>query len=653
MLNVTVSFPESTDAPASGLKVRRYELREAMSELFELTVEILSTDPSITESSVVGQPVQVSFADEPFLKELKGVVRQMEQRTAVLDGDSLYVWTIVPPLWLTTRRRDHRIFQDLRAPEIVEAVLADPSYSGRIQAPVKTLAGDFPKREYVVQYDETDWAFISRILAYAGIASYFDHGSGSVWTLIDDTSALAPDGATSAIRFTDQTQQGALDASDATPHVLTAVVRSGIETSAVTIRDFDFEKPAFKLEAKKDAAETFTNEAPLEAYTYEVGKFTDQAAGDTRAERFLEAERAPRRRILCTTSFAAQPGVRMTIEDHPRADLAGELLVVRARTVMEADERGSHELELMDLANRFRPVRRAKPRISGTQTAFVMAANGDEIDVDKYGRVLIELHWDRRDKHTGVTSRRVRVANGWAGDGYGFVMLPRRGDEVVVAYLDGDPDEPLIVGRVHNAVFATPLKLPEEKAISVWRSRSTPGGQGYNEILMDDAAGAERLAMHAQRDFKQVVERDAVTEVGRHETRTVKGNRTLHVVGDQVEQVDGDKWIQATGALNMHGKTVAMSSDQKMEIWSGDYMNIHCSSNRDDETTGNHAIKADAVFINGDSGVQVRAPKVHIFGGSEIHLGVGNSTIHITDGGIKITSAGDVEVNGAVVKLNC
>ncbi|APR86120.1 VgrG protein [Minicystis rosea] len=654
-LNVTLSFPSSPGAAGSDLVVRRYELREELSALYELTVEVLSSDPSLDENAIVGQPVDVDFGDEPFLKQIHGIVRRMEQRTAVPDGSSHYVFTVVPPLWLTTRRRDHRIFQNLSVPEIVEAVLADPTYGGHIPAPDTRGVGDAPAREYVVQYAETDHDFLFRILADQGIATYFDHANASTWTLVDDTSAAAPS-LTGSIPFSDPSNMNALvEGQTDTPHVLTAVIRSAVETSSVTLRDYDFEKPERVLEAKKDAGTSgaFTNESPLEAYTFEVGAFTTQPPGDARAAHRLDAARNARRRILCTSNFALPPGTRMPLVDHPRQDLAGDFLVVRTRTEREGDDQRTHELELMDLAQPFRPTLRPKSRIHGTQTAFVVGAEGQEIDVDKYGRVEIEFRWDRRDKHTGGVSRRVRVAQGWAGAGFGFVMLPRVNEEVIVAYLDGDPDQPIIVGRVHNALVTTPLKLPADKAISVWRSRSTPKSDGYNEILMDDQAGAERLTMHAQRDFKQVVERDAETIVGRNESRTVKGNRSLRVVGNQTEKVEGDKSIDATGALSLHGDTVSMTSDDRMMIHAGAHLLISCGSNRDDTTAGNHALEADAVFVKGRSGVQVVAPKVHVFGGEEIHLQVGGSSIHITDGAIKITSAGDVEVNGAVVKLNC
>ncbi len=480
-LNVTVTFPSSRAASAAlaeGLVVRRFELREAMGELFELTVEVLSPEPALSERAFVGHSMVVDVGDEPFVREVQGIVRRMVQRTAVPGGNSLYVWTIVPPLWLTTRRRDHRIFQNKSVPEIVEAVLTDPTYAGRIAAPAKLL-GEHSAREYVVQYDETDWEFLCRILADAGIAAFFDHTNGSAWTLIDDTSALAPDLTGGAIPFRDPAHMNTVG----TPHVLTAVISSNVETSTTTLRDYDFEKPGFILQAKlaTDDSAAFTREASLESYLFEVGSFTTQAPGDARARMRLEADRSPRRRIACTSSFALPPGTRLSLIDHPRDDLNTAFLVVRASTVMDADEHGAHELELMELAQRFRPARRPKPRIHGTQTAFVVGAAGEEIDVDKYGRVEIEFRWDRRDRHAAGVSRRVRVAQGWAGAGFGFVMLPRVNEEVVVAYLDGNPDQPLIVGRVHNAQAATPLNLPADKAVSLWRSKSSPGSAGFNQ----------------------------------------------------------------------------------------------------------------------------------------------------------------------------
>jgi type VI secretion system secreted protein VgrG len=614
-LNVTLSFPTSA-APAAALKVRRYDLRQSMSEPFELVLQVLSTDPAMPESAVAGQTVVAAFADEPFVKAVRGIVRQVEQRTAVPDGDSLYVWTVVPPVWLTTRRRDHRVFQSLSVPDIVAAVLADASYGGRVDPPARLLDGHEPC-EYVVQYAETDWDFLSRILADEGIASFFDHENGSAWTLIDDTAASAPDLTDGAIPFADPSHMN----DSAAPHVQTAVVRTCIETSAVTLRDYDFEKPAFKLEANKatDPGATFTNEAPLEAYTFEVGKFAVQAPGDARAARVLEADRADRRRVICTASFTLPPGTRMSMVDHPRDDLDAAFLVVRACTVVDLDRERTHELELMDLAQRFRPPLRPKARVHGTQTAFVMSSNGEEIDVDNYGRVLIEHPWDRRDAAAGATSRRVRVSQGWAGEGYGFVAPPRRGDEVIVAYLDGDPDQPLIVGRVHNAVSTTPLNLPAERTRSIWKSRSTPGGGGFNAIVMEDAAGSELFSIKAQRDHQTNVGNDASTVVVGDVTEQVGGDRRVTVAGNHQTAIGGTRRIGVKGPqfvdagdTTFNGKKIDATAT---EVW------------LDAERV---AVTADSIHLTSDGIVMIE--------GKTILLKAGGSTIEMSDGSVVIKS---------------
>lgn len=645
-LNVTLSFPES--AGISGLKVRRYDLSDALSAMFELTIEALSSDVGIAQSDVVGQPVVVDFSDEPIIKQIRGIVWTMKQASAVIGGDSRYVLTIVPTIRLTTQRVDHRILQNKNVPEMVDEVLS--GYAGRIAAPDKLGTDEAEKWEYCVQYRETDWQFLRRMLADAGISTCFEHADGSRWKLVDDTTDLTEHEA-SPIQFRDQTHLQPID--DGTPYILTMASQRTIRTSRVTDRDYCYETPAAEAEGVYaiKPADAVRNEGELEHYIFAIDYFSDEAAGNDHSHMRLQSFRTGKYLVFCTTNFTASPGMRLSVEGHPNLD--GDYLVIQAHTVVDDGGTRQHELVLMDAEQPFLPELQEEPRIHGIQTAVVVGAEGTEIDVDKLGRVLLAFRWDRRDPTAGAPTRRVRVSQGWSGADRGFVTLPRIGDEVLVAYLDGDPCNPIVVGRVHNGASTSPLELPADAAISVWRSKSTPGGNGYNEIRMDDKAGAERLTMHAQRNFQQVVGHDAETVVGRNETRTVKGNRSVRVAGDQADTVEGDKWITAKGALIMTGKAVAMSSDEKMDLYAGGYMRVECRADRDDYTSCNHAIEADALFLKGRSGVQVVGPKVHVFGGEEIHLQVGGSSIHITAGGIKIASSGDVEVNGAIVKLNC
>jgi type VI secretion system secreted protein VgrG len=650
-LNVTLGFPKSPEAStvvAAGLKVQRYELHEALSELFELTLEVLSSDPAIDMAAIVGQPVVIDFGDEPFLKEIQGIVRHAVQRTAVPTGDSKYEWTVVPPLWLATRRRDHRIFQNLSAPAIVAAVLADPTYGGRVPPAAIKIGGSPPVREYCVQYGETDHAFISRILAEEGIASFFDHVNGSTWTLTDDTSASAVDLTGGGIPFSDPSfLNPVLAGNPAAPHVSAVAIAASVETSAMTVRDYDYEKPQALLQAHSEVAPgvALPNEASLEAYGYEIGWFRPETNGADQALSRLEAIRSRSRTVTCDASFALPPGTQMTLADHPRADVNIPLLVLRARTTAVFGAAARHELECVDLDVQFRPVRQPKPRIHGTQTAMVVGAAGEEIDVDALGRVMIEFRWDRRDHHTGTLSRRVRVSQGWAGGGYGLVTLPRIFDEVVVAYQDGDPDQPLVVGRIHNAVVTTPLNLPAEKTRSVWRSRSSPGGAGHNEILMEDAAGSEMLSLHGHRDTSFSAGRNASTVVGQSQSVSVGAGQSMNVGGDQTTKVGGSADVTVTGMLAVTADGIVAGATNDLRVFAKNNL-IHASEL--------HEVTAGTVQLVGEKEVWMYCGAAQIvLDPGEITLRVGGSSIHITDGAITMTSGGPVSVNGSVVKLNC
>ncbi|WP_437309841.1 type VI secretion system Vgr family protein [Sorangium sp. So ce388] len=531
-IDVSLTFPGSR---VTGFEVHQIEYRDALNELFELTLDVMSTDPEVDLSSVVGEEIVVELNTEPFLKKVHGIVRRVRQLSAEPTGVSRYELVVVPPLWLTTRGADHRIFQHLTADEVCKVVVG--AYGGRILAPSSLVTSpDRPAREYRVQYGETDFDFISRALSEEGLISYFDHGSGSTdWVLTEDT-AFTDDGAP-RVPFVPPADTGM---SAPEPTVSFIAITSSIETSMVTVRDYDFRKPEYVLEQRAEASQkAFVREATLERYEFSTNRFTaaSEKQGEALARRYLDEARSERRTLECHTSFALGAGGRFTVERHPRADVNGQLLVIRSRcTVTEgADGRPVRRNVLIcaPASDPWRPSRRPKPRIFGTQTAFVVGnkAGVDEIDVDEHGRVKVEFRWDRRDLHEGNPTRFVRVSQGWAGLDYGMVMLPRVNEEVIIAYLDGDPDEPVVVGRLHNAWSVAPLKLPAEKTRSIWKSKTSPGGEGFNQIMMEDKKGEELLELHAHRD-------NLVT-VGATQTVDVGGDQKIHVGGKRDDHVEG------------------------------------------------------------------------------------------------------------------
>ncbi|MGK3981779.1 type VI secretion system tip protein TssI/VgrG [Sorangium sp. So ce136] len=578
-IDVSLTFPGSG---VTGFEVHQIEYRDALNELFELTLDVMSTDPEVDLSSVVGEEIVVELNTEPFLKKVRGIVRRVRQVSAEPTGVSRYELVVVPPLWLTTRGADHRIFQNLTADDVCKVVVG--AYGGRIPAPSSLATSpDRPAREYRVQYGETDFDFISRVLSEEGLISYFDHGSGSTdWVLTEDT-AFTDDGAP-RVPFVPPADTGM---SAPEPTVSFIAITSSIETSMVTVRDYDFRKPEYVLEQRAETSQkAFVREATLERYEFSTNRFTaaSEKQGEALARQYLDEARSERRTFECHTSFALGAGGRFTVEKHPRADVNGQLLVIRSRcTVTEgADGRPVRRnvLVCVPAGDPWRPSRRPKPRIFGTQTAFVVGnkAGVEEIDVDEHGRVKVEFRWDRRDLHEGNPTRFVRVSQGWAGLDYGMVMLPRVNEEVIIAYLDGDPDEPVVVGRLHNAWSVSPLKLPAEKTRSIWKSKTSPGGEGFNQIMMEDKKGEELLEFHAHRD-------NLVT-VGAKQTVDVGGDQKIHVGGKRDDHVEG-------AVKEDYDTSLTTTIGGKQETTAEDVVERYASQNT--EMAGKKHTKAGAV----------------------------------------------------------
>jgi type VI secretion system secreted protein VgrG len=613
-LPVLVSF----QGGPSFAHVHRYVLEERLHQPFELEIEVRTVDPALDPGG------------------LDGMVREIKQTTAEPTGESSYVLTIVPPLWLASRRTEHRIFQDVSVPEIVQIVL---SIYGDGVAPRQKLSRGYRKREYTVQYGETDLDFVLRLCADEGISIGFLHdpAEGTSMVLLDDTTAAD---AVLEAPFVPPAGSGVVPTA---PHVQEVSWRSGIESQLFSLRDYDFERPALGLDQAANAASKFAVEEGLERYRFEVGQFKTEPDGQRRARDRLEAERACVTLLRCTASFGLSPGARFVLLDHPRHEANGPLTVLAARTMGEQVPDGRtlrHELECIPASVPFRPAPRPKPRIWGTHSAFVVGGPGMEIDVDEHGRVEVEFRWDRRDWHRGGTSRRIRVGQGWAGAGFGHVLLPRVNEEVIVAYLDGDPDEPVIVGRLFNGWNRPALNPKEHPTVSAWRSRSSPGGQGYNEILMEDLAGSERLALHAARDFVSETVHDSTHHVGHDYTVVVDGNNSTQVgasgQGHSSTSVAGNMFVAVEGQISF-------SAPEAFFVSSLGNIELVTTADRVDRCR-NHFMESSALYIKCGDVMQVNAAYVDVFAGERIHLQVGGSTITMTPG--------EIVVKSPLIKLN-
>lgn len=631
-LTVTLTFPKSG---VTGLLVHHYDYVDALNDVFTLTLDVASTDPDIDMATLVGEDIVVKFGNEFFLQEIKGIVRCVRQLSAEPTGISQYVLIVVPPLWLMSRGAQHRIFQDVTAVDICQQVAG--GYGARIPAPKDDVAPGKPKQEYRVQYGETDLDFAFRVLAEEGIALFFDHAAGSTWKLTDNIHNEARP--SRPVQFIQSTGAGMIVAA---PQVSKIAISTALETSKVTVRDWDFKNPKPPLQKDAKAAEKpFIFEADLEHYEYLSGKFgtATEGTGQILATQFLEEARSERRLFECHSNFALTAGETFQLGKHPRKDVNGLLRVIRSRCSVSEGEGGKierhHVLVCVAARAPWHAERRPKPRIYGTHLAVVAHSDGgEEIEVDEHGRVRLLFRWDRRDADKAPT-RWVRVSQGWAGADRGMVMLPRCGDEVMVAYLDGDPDEPIVVGRVHNAVNVNPLNLPADKTKSIWKSKTTPGGEGYNEVMMEDKKGSELLRFHAQKDWQSDTIHDSLTTVGHNETLKVQGNSAYTIKG--AWSVGSGSTSISTGPYTLSAKSIDEKSRSTVSVSAPESITLQVAKKDSPATT--ITIYPDKIAIDSPNGA------IDISSKGDLSLK--------SEANINLTATGNVVVKGALIKLNC
>ncbi len=628
-------FPgQDSLAQAAAFDVHEVAFTDAVDDLFRLELVLRSRDHDVDLGKLAGSPIVLTIPAPETPLIVNALIASLGQESLEERGDSFYRLVAVPPTWLTTQRRNSRIFRQHSVVDIVVSVLAE--YGGLIPPPRVRLGEHPPAREHVTQYDESDWDFVRRIVADEGILLTSAHDGSGRLALTDEVTSpeirlFKP------IPFIAESNLVA-----GKFHVRQARFEVAIAPSAITLRDFDYERPRLELEGAAVAEDAAKCEQPLENYGFCVGAFADGDRGRNRAQSHLELARRETRLAHFDANFSLAPGTAFRLADHARSDANVEWLVVRSELHCQALS-ARHVLHCTPLSQQQRPRRWEKPRMLGTQTAFVVGEPGREIDVDGQGRVCVKFHWDRRaDTHS--TTRRVRVSQGWAGPGYGFVCLPRVGDEVVVDFLLGDPDQPLIVGRVHNGAAPAPQSFPKDATVSTWRSRSSPGGEGYNELSFDDAAGRELVFMHAQRDVAVEVLHDVSVRVEGHVTSNVKGNATGGVVGDGSINISGSADVVVSGPLSLHAAKIDASAD-------GDIL-FAAGGDRHDESGGNHFVKTNGLYVDAKGVAHFVTPNFHVYS-SNILLKAGGSTIALTGGGIDITSGGPVTINGSVIKLNC
>jgi type VI secretion system secreted protein VgrG len=663
---------------------------EEVSRLGEYQLDLLSRNKDVDRDKILGAKVAVKVRlRDDKVRYFNGFVTRFSAGPS-LGRYSRYYAVVSPWLWFLTRTADCRIFQDKTVRQIVEEVFADHP---QVADFVFELTETYRTWKYCVQYRETDFNFVSRLLEHEGIYYYYRHTDGHHTLVLTDS----------------------MDKHDPTPGYETlqfiapqALVRPGtefisvwdisreVQPGAYVHDDYDFERPSVDLITAKTLPRAYTP-SNYEVYDY-PGGYLQKPHGEHYAHVRIDEYGAAFEKAQATTNYrGVQVGARFTLEGHRVEKLNGDYLVVAATQMLESSQYESGDaagsgsgfscsFTALSCAQQFRPRRiTPKPFVQGPQTAVVVGASGDEIHTDKYGRVKVQFHWDRRGKKDENSSCWIRVSHPWAGKGWGSVATPRVGQEVIVDFLEGDPDQPIITGRVYNEENQPPFGFPAGAVLSGIKS-ATHKGSGYNELSMDDTAGKEKITIHGQYDMNTTIEHDEThTVVGGNRsmavksgtnTEVIKGNASLTIQAGtrSVDVTGGDYTAAATGMVSLHGKGsgVIVTGTPNVDITGTSTLTI-TSPNIDvsNDLIKIHGTKIELVTAGGSivldgSGVTIHGAKIqsgadgnHEITGAKVALSGGSGSVELSGAGaamsgskVSVSGAGSTEITGAVVKIN-
>jgi type VI secretion system secreted protein VgrG len=576
-----------------------FTAREAISELFEIKVQLFSSDGSIDPIAVLRKPATVTVVlATGEIRYFNGVFRDFAQG-GFDERSHLYTYraSIVPLLSFLSLGWNCKIFQNMAVPDIVQNVLK----AGGVTDIGLSLNGTYAPREYCVQYRESNLNFISRLLEEEGIAYYFVHSESGHKLILSDSTPSAP-------QTTDEQVCYSATAPEGTPTQSTVWSLSRTDqvfTPKVALTDYYFETPSLSL---LDQTQTINkNTGSEERFDY-PGGYRTCGEGTRYGKLRIEELETPAMLAHGESNCAGFcSGFQFTLSDHYRQEMNQAYLLLSVvhkaaipNYVASQNDEFSYEnrYEAIPLKVNFRPPRvTPKPVVAGSQTAVVVGPSGEEIYVDKYGRVKVQFFWDRDGKKDENSSCWIRVSQIWAGKNWGWVTLPRIGQEVVVDFLEGNPDSPLIVGRIYNAEQMPPYTLPDCSTQAGVKTRSSKGGSASNanEIRFEDLAGSEDLFVHAEKDMHTEVEHD--------DSQLVQHDRTIQVDGKHTETIKQDTTITITEG------NLSLTLDQ-----------------------GNQSTKVSI----GDQSTKVSAGSASHEAMQQIELKVGQSSILLTQQGVTI-----------------
>ena len=602
------ALPESTFAVAS------FKLDEGLNRPFNLHLEVASHQPDIDFGDVLDQPCELLVWYQGALqRRVCGVVSEFAQ------GDSgfrrtRYQLLVQPALWRLSLRHNSRIFQALKPDEILSILLQEHGIIDYAFA----LKNDHAKREYCVQYRETDLDFLNRLATEEGMFYFHEFEADKHRIVFADDSAVLTQGPELFFNLGNRSlEQG--------PYVRQFHYRESVRPSDVELKDYSFKTPAYGLSHKKAGAELGHQRDTYPHFDY-PGRFKQDPSGKAFAQHRLDALRNDAMMSTGQSNCAALlPGQTFTLTEHRNAalNIVWQIVsITHTGTQPQAlEEEGgdgpttiSNDFSVVKAQQTWRPRLENKPMVDGPQIANVVGPEGEEIYCDEHGRVKLQFPWDRYSEGHDQSSCWVRVSQGWAGGQYGMMAIPRIGHEVIVSFLEGDPDQPIVTGRTFHATNRPPYELPANKTRTVLRTE-THQGEGFNELRFEDQAGQEEIYIHGQKDLNVIMQNDAAWHIKHDERRNIDNQRVTRIKANDHLTVQGEKRDHIKGDYSL---TVDASLHQKI---------------------------AQALLVDAGQEVHIKAGnKIVLEAGSELTLKVGGSFVKVDASGVTLV--------GPTIKMN-
>ncbi len=666
---------------ADTLLLQAFGGTESISKPFNFQLEILSKDAKISPADIVGKSVDIKIRlGDQSERVINGIIRQFVAGAVQPNGFRLYIAELVPWFQLLSLNADCRIFQNMDVTAIIEEVFQSRGYSD-FEINVQR---SFKAREYCVQYRETDFQFVSRLMEEEGIFYFFTHAEGKHTMVLGDAPSHYVECTESEAEYYTAGRRG--DNLNQWEHQYKLITGKWAQT------DYNFKTPSTDISTNIDSIVDLPGIDAYEQYDY-PGLYDNRSDGDGLTKTRMEEQEATYNVVHSGGTYRSfTAGGKFTLVRHEISGEQDKSYVITSvnhharENSYDISQGGSHDyhnsFQCIPDDVVFRPKRvTIPPFVRGPQTAVVVGPSGEEIYVDEFGRIKVQFHWDRVGENDESSSCWLRVSQQWAGKKWGAIFTPRIGHEVIVSFLEGNPDLPLVTGSVYNADNMPPYELPANKTQSGWKTRSTTDGgtANFNEFRFEDLKGSEEIYIHAEKDQNNVVENDETTEVGHDRTENVGNDETITIGNDRTESVGNDETITiGANRTESVGKNESISIGENRSENVGKNEDINIGESRSEQVGENETIsigknqeisigKNQEIAVGGDREIQIGkndtlnvGKKLSVIAADEISFKCGKSVIVMKKNGkiqisgkeLNIKMSGNIKMKGSKIAQN-